>query len=423
MEISEGDASKGEEVVTCLQALAGNLMARTQQNDDDRISVGYLMVLIAWLFEDPDAVNDFLGEGSSVQSLIQLTLQSRPEKILVAGLCAFLLGIIYEFSTKDSPVPRTTIHELLANRLGREHFIDKMTRLREHPLIRDFEVLQQGALPEPLEGTLDVSLDRTFVDFLKDNFSRIMRAIDRAPGMEVPVIANGVQKGISRELVDSLKAQLEDRNQALQKLETELTTVARKLEQEQADHRKSKESFAIEHARITSINQSLHQNHEEDMQKTLKTHKREVEELQKQHGSYVSQQRVELERARALAESTAAKTASRHDAEVEDLKRTIANLEKAKTKADQDHARDLRTAHEEYSSTVGELKERLERAEEKAAEASMRTEQAQKLAAEKETARATVQTELDDLFMVLADLEEKRVQDKVCDYSVEYCKV
>ncbi|KAK3072004.1 hypothetical protein LTS18_014729, partial [Coniosporium uncinatum] len=71
MSVVEGDESSGEEVITCVQAAAGNLVAAIQRGDDERVTVAYLMLLCGWLFESADAVNDFLNEGSILQILIQ----------------------------------------------------------------------------------------------------------------------------------------------------------------------------------------------------------------------------------------------------------------------------------------------------------------------------------------------------------------
>ena len=414
MSITEGDAEKGEEVVTCIQALSGNLISKSQKGDDDRVIIGYLMVLSGWLYENPDAVSDFLQEGSNVQSLIQMVLQPSPQKVLVAGLCAFLLGIIYEFSSKDSPIPRATLHEILTTRLGREQFNDKMTKLREHSYVRDYEVLPQGYVSDQVGSLPEVYFDKTFVDFLKDNFSRVLRAIDRDPGIEVSVVANGVQKGISRELVDSLKSQVEDRSQALQKAESEILTLERKLGQEQADHRKAKEFAAIELSRIKSVNESLQKNHEEETRKMQEGHQRAISDATKSVERAVASMQTEAKKIKDEHESMAAKMRARHEAEVQDLKVSLNKLEKQLEKAAKDHAQDLRTAHEEYSANTEALEARLRRAEEKAEEAEARAASAQEEAREKEQARASVQTELDDLFVVLGDLEEKRSEDKVC---------
>jgi intracellular protein transport protein USO1 len=265
MTVTEGDADSGEEVVTCIQTIAGQLAAGLGRGDDSRVLVGYLMVLLGWLFEDLDAVNDFLGEGSHVQSLIQAVLQPASADEIVRGLCAMLLGMVYEFSTKDSPIPRATLHPLLTSRLGRERYLDSLNKLRSHPLMRDFEVTPQK-LDASTPGRLpDVFFDASFVEFFKDNYNRATRAIDRDPGIEIPVVTNGVHKGISRELVDSLRAQLEEKQATLQDVEATLASSRLQLEQEQADHRRTRDSTSVELSRIKDVNDALQRHHDEEL--------------------------------------------------------------------------------------------------------------------------------------------------------------
>ena len=463
MGVAEGDASKGEEVVTCIQGLTANLISKAQKSDDDRVVTGYLMVLASWLFEDPDAVNDFLQEGSSIQALIQIILSPGQQKPLEAGLCAFLLGMIYEFSTKDSPIPRSKLHEILTSGLGRDQYNDKMTKLREHPYVRDFEVLNQGGYEVDSTGQPAVYLDKTFVDFLKDNFSRVYRAFDRDPNIEVSVVTNGVQKGISRELVDSLKAQLDEKIQALQKVESERLTLEQKLGQEQAEHRRSKESANLDFTRLKTINESLQHSHEDEISKiqtqhnvALSTAKSETVDVRTQHDQQLSQLesthkaqlsatassvqktvasiQAQTKRMKDDAEELAARVRARHEDELSDLQTELAKANKLLEKATRDHDQDLRTAHEEYQAERSALEGRVRRAEERADEAEKRADDVLKRAKEAEgeakvtknqmvdveEARVKIQVELEDLLMVLGDLEEKRTQDKVCS-SYTFC--
>ena len=422
MDVHEGNANEGEEVVTCIQALSANLITSEHKAEDPRISLGYLMVLCGWLYEDPDAVNDFLAEGSNVQSVAQLVARNDQSRSLVSGLCAFLLGIIYEFSTKDSPIPRATLHQILTTRLGREQYVDKITKLREHPMVRDFEVLYQG-LGASLEGVLpQVYFDKTFIDFLKDNFSRSMRAIDRSPDVEVPVVANGIQKGVSRELVDSLKAQVDAGAQTQQKLENDILTLERKLGQEQADHRKAKESAILELARIKNINEALQRNHEEDTQRLQQEHQRSRAAMQRTHDTTIQAMQTDMQKAQTESDSSAERVRLRNEAEVNDLKTTTTRLRNELEKASKEHAMDLQTAHEDYSTKSRDLEARLQRAEDKAKDAEAKAARLQKDLDSKEQARASAQTELDDMLMVLGDLEEKRSRDKVRSYA-RSCKV
>jgi hypothetical protein len=268
-ELTEGDSSDGEEVVTCIQTVTAHLIAGMWRDADARILIGYLMLLLGWLFEDLDAVNDFLSEGSNVQSLLQAILQpGLAGGELVQGLCAMLLGVVYEFSTKDSPVPRATLHSIILSRLDRDRYLDKLGKARNHPILREFEVTPQKA--DASSGMLpEVFFDAVFVDFFKDNYGRISRAIDRDPGLEISVITNGVQKGISRELVDSLRHQLEDKDSALENTKVQLATLQRQLDQEQAEHRRSKELVNGEISKAKGASESQQRAHEAEIRFVL----------------------------------------------------------------------------------------------------------------------------------------------------------
>lgn len=265
MKVSEGDASSGEEVVTCIQTITSNLIEGMQRNDDDRVLIGYLMLLCGWLYEDLDAVDDFLGEGSNVQRLAELTSYGDRNKVLVQGLCTLLLGIVYEFSTKDSPVPRKSLHQIINSRMDKDQYVDRLSKLRRHPAMRDFEVTPQKLVSAGSGSLPEVYFDKDFVEFVKDNFSRFQRAIDRDPGFEIGVISNGVQKGISREMVDSLRASLEEKEGALQKAQSCIVSFERQLEQANAAHRKATQTASQDFARLKRLNEELQRQHDDDM--------------------------------------------------------------------------------------------------------------------------------------------------------------
>lgn len=103
--IKIGDASLGEEVMSSIQAMSSTMVTSLKYNEP-RISIGYLMLLSFWLYEDLNAVNEFLTESSTIQSLIWLITRSGNNNSLVVSLAAILLGITYDFSSKDSPYPR-----------------------------------------------------------------------------------------------------------------------------------------------------------------------------------------------------------------------------------------------------------------------------------------------------------------------------
>ncbi|KAI0445636.1 p115 like vesicle tethering protein [Xylaria telfairii] len=430
MSVTEGDAESGEEVVTSIQTITAHLVTALGRGDDDRVCIGYLMLLIGWLFEDMDGVNDFLGEGSNIHALAQEIVRHPPGNALVQGLCAMVLGVIYEFSTKDSPIPRSTLHSVMMSRVGREKYIDALNKLRGHALMRDFEVTPQKA---DGSGNLpDVYFDAAFVEFFKDNYSRIARAIDRDPGLEVSVVTNGVQKGISRELVDSLRSQLEEKEQALQGALTDVASLNGKLGQEQADHRRSKEASVAELARIKNVNEAIQHHHEEELRKLkiqqqtqIDAHQKQFEATQKEataatellraeHNTKEAELQRQIDYVRKNAEADAARVQRRAEAEMADLRATISRLEVDLMKAKKAKTQEVEAAREELNSKLSAEQSKLKSVEKRVTdlEKQLSTKQgelgeAQTRLEEKEEQQSSTQAELDDLLMVFGDLEEK----------------
>lgn len=461
IKVSEGDASNGEEVITCIQSIAEMLIAGIQKEEDERVLIGYFTVLCGWLFEDAEAVNDFLGEGSNVQMLMQTMATSGQENTLVKGLCAVLLGIIYEYSTKDSPVPRSKIKPILTAGLGRERYLLALTQLRQHPLVRDFEVVSPGDPPAAAGHELPpyAFFDATFIDFLKDNFSRLSRAIDRDPSIEARIPSR--EEGIDRDLVDSLRAQLDDKAQALQKIETERLNLERRLDHDQAAHRKEQETSTAEVIRIKQINEALQKEHALEAQRLEQTHttaykslesttSQQIEELKKQIDGerkaaadeagrtkeYFERTINQLRNAKTgldtrLAEATrnvdsssqeilkAQKTLKERQDELEIARKKIQELEKGVKERDQQIAElratemQLRESLEDEKTKVNMLEKEVSDFDSTLKDHEEKIKAGEKALGEKEAARSAAQTELDDFMMILGELEEKRARDKV----------
>ena len=227
--IEEGDTENSEDIVTFAQIIAGNVFTGVRQEVNERALIGYLMVLSVLLFENPHAVNDLLQEAASVQGLSLALKSARETMPLVAGISAFVLGIIYEFSTKDSPISRTTLHDLLISSPGREALVDSLEKLRQNVFVRDFEFTP----PQSGDGGLpNVFFDRDFIDFFKDNYSRFLRAIDKAPNIEVSVVINGEPTiGIPRDLIDNLNARIEQQRHESESAKVEHEQSLRMCEQ------------------------------------------------------------------------------------------------------------------------------------------------------------------------------------------------
>ncbi|CAN8103279.1 unnamed protein product [Discula destructiva] len=463
-QVTEGNEAEGEEVVTSIQIITSHLVASLSRSEDERVTIGYLMLLLCWLFEDLDGVNELLEEGSNVQRLIQTVLKTSSSETIVQGLAAMLLGVVYEFSTKDSPVPRGTLQPILMTSMGRDRYIDKLSKLRAHPAVRDYEMIPQKL--DPSTGALpDVFFDSTFVEFFKDNYSRVLRAIDRDPGMEISVVTNGVQKGISRELVDSLRTQLDEKEKTLQECQANVSHLEQQLGQERANLRRTEESTSVELSRLKAINDRLQHNHEQELlqlreqhalrekelQKHIDTARRTAEEeysrmekkaaaeLQAKVKEYEEQLiqkvkeyedrliqmeeefrkesklkdeqnerdkeevRKQVEDVRKRRQSEADRSARRSEAQMADLKATISRLEVDLMKASKSKTQDLQAA-----------KDSQEKADKKAKELDSKVSGLQKQLAEleekvtsKEAEKDALQGELDETYLLFADAEEK----------------
>ncbi|CAG8512013.1 7681_t:CDS:10 [Ambispora leptoticha] len=180
--IDTGDVENDEEAVSLLHAIAGNLMMATRQNADVRVLIGYLCLLCVWLWDSPKSVRDFLSEGAHLQILITPITQSSGVDTRVQGLCAFLLGICYEFNDEeDVPINRSTLQPILQNRIGVDQFINRIARLREIPNFKHASQYLQVTPEEEEKGLPDLFFDYSFVEFFKNNYEIIQRSITVDP--------------------------------------------------------------------------------------------------------------------------------------------------------------------------------------------------------------------------------------------------
>ncbi|KAG9686767.1 hypothetical protein KCU95_g11459, partial [Aureobasidium melanogenum] len=365
MSVSEGDADKGEDVITAIQTLSGHLLSSLQNDLDPQISVSYLNLLITFLFDEPAAVNDCLAEGSSLMGVLidnaLLTANSQvaadPIKSLLPGLSAILLGTIYEFSTKDSPIPRRTLHPLLTSKLGRQKYFDALLQFRQNPIIRDSEFLA----PE-IEGAAILFGDE-FVDWFKDEYGRLKRVIDREPGIEV---VRPSDVGVDRDVLDDLREKIKARDEKLQQIEQDDLAAKQKSDQAEAEHRhqiqslqSSQRSMEAEVERVKRINEALQRDHDVELQRvsgelrsqlaqfqlesrnnlqTLRDqHKQELERLEGQHGATLASERSLWEdKARKAAEqATRDQRAAVDKAAEEHRKATEQTAEEQRMRADQ----------------------------------------------------------------------------------------
>ncbi|KAK9320502.1 p115 like vesicle tethering protein [Lipomyces orientalis] len=231
--ITIGDEEQGEEVVTAIQTVSANLVASLQYNLDTRIPIAYIMLLSVWLYEDYDAIDDFLSEGSSVQSLVADVSQSSSHDVLVEGMCTTVLAVLYGYSTTSSPVPRPVLHRLLISRIGRDSFIMKLRLLRRHSLVRDFNSSEILSAEKDATGLPKVFFNRVFIDFFKDRYSRLEKVLDKDPNRD-PISP------------EAIEAQNELAIETMENLQKELEALKSQLAATEGEKQKTEESLAEE---------------------------------------------------------------------------------------------------------------------------------------------------------------------------------
>ncbi|PHH79450.1 hypothetical protein CDD80_4794 [Ophiocordyceps camponoti-rufipedis] len=339
--LGEGDLDAGEEFVSSIQTISAHLIFGIERGDDARSLVGYMMLLLSWVFEDPDAVNDFLAEGSHVQMLIQAASQAHfLGADLVQGLSTMLLGVVYEFSTKDSPVPREKLHSILLAQLGRDRYLQRLKDLRNHPLMRDFEVVTPKSAGSSSKGLPEVFFDADFVIFFKDNYSRIARAIDRLPDLEAPLTSGDVHKGVSRELVDCLRGQVQEKDQALEAARDQLASLEGTLREERAENQRFRENASLELSRARDAHDALEKSRNAELremknqQLALETnHKKHMLSVEEKIAAKDAEHQLNIAEAQKIAQDDAERARVRAEAEIAQLKAQITQLEKEKLDA------------------------------------------------------------------------------------------
>ncbi|KAI9457538.1 p115 like vesicle tethering protein [Russula earlei] len=160
-------------------------LAPREAREADRVICVYLLLLSQWLWEDPRALN-----------------QPSEIDVVVPGLCAFLLGVCYEFNREPGEITRVTMRGVLVGR---------MNRMREDERIKvvgpDSWVLPcptpgpqalDPAFTPMYEGEMEIWFDWAFVDFWKANIHTIQRGIVADPDSASSSTAQSGEESILR---------------------------------------------------------------------------------------------------------------------------------------------------------------------------------------------------------------------------------
>ncbi|KAL1945484.1 hypothetical protein VTO73DRAFT_2335 [Trametes versicolor] len=246
------DDDDGDAPQTLLQILSEHLslafLARgradlpdREAREWDRLCVGYLCLLIQWLWEDPPAVREFL-EAGALGVLVEPINQTAEEEAVIPGLCAFLLGVCYEFNREPGEVTRATVHPILT-RLGIDMLSGRVTHLRDDDRFKaigpDNFVLtlpsapvvhhqgHQGppsaAAPKHDVEEGEVWFDWAFVDFWKSNYYTIQKGIAVDPNSLSSAAGQGAESAL---LISSLKDVIRNQAAEIEKLQSQIKSLS-----------------------------------------------------------------------------------------------------------------------------------------------------------------------------------------------------
>ncbi|RMY23159.1 hypothetical protein D0866_11743 [Hortaea werneckii] len=260
--VREGNENEGEDVLTSIQALGSQLQSALQPTPDERLIAAYAGLLTLLLWEFASGVNDLLSEGSGLVQAMVTAANPNAGDAVVAGVAASLLGTLYEFSTKDSPIPRRTLAPLLTQKLGRSKYLEALTLLRRHPAVRDAD------LEGPSEDSL---LSARFIDLFMNEYTRLRRAIDKDPGVEV-LPPSAAEEGVDRDVLDELRGQLQATKDALTQAQQEGLTASQQAEQDRLTSAKELQTSTSEVERLRKINESMQNGHQSELEKLAREH-------------------------------------------------------------------------------------------------------------------------------------------------------
>ena len=285
--VKEGNESEGEEVLTFVQALGSQLETAMQTGADERVISSYASTLVVFLWDFSEGVDDLLAEGSGLIQALVASVSSAATAPITAGLAAALLGTVYEFSTKDSPISRRTLAPLLMQKLGRGKYLSALLALRRDPVIRDF------GIEEP-NGDSDL-VNETFVDLFQTEYTRLRKAIDKDPGIEV-LPFDDAAAGVDRDVLDDLRQQLQSVKDALAQSEQAAQQSGQQAQHEKLTLQKDMQSAKAELDRLRKINEAMQKGHEEETTKMQTQHQREKEGLNVEHSRAIAGTRQEADR-------------------------------------------------------------------------------------------------------------------------------
>ncbi|KAI6799072.1 hypothetical protein KC361_g3104 [Hortaea werneckii] len=351
--VTEGNETEGEDVLTSIQALSSQLQSALQPTPDERLIAAYAGLLTLLLWEFATGVNDLLAEGSGLVQALVTAANPNSGDAVVAGAAASLLGTLYEFSTKDSPIPRRTLAPLLTQKLGRSKYLEALTLLRRHPAIRDAD------LEGPSEDSL---LSAKFIDLFMNEYTRLRRAVDKDPGVEV-LPPSAAEAGVDRDVLDELRGQLQATKDALTRAQQEALTASQQAEHDRLTSSKELQNSTSEVERLRKINEAMQSGHQSELEKLAREHEQARQQAANEQQRAFGAAKAEADR---KSEARLREQGAAGAQKVAELERKIAELGNEKRNDQKKHTDttrqldQLNSRHTELGNQEQQLRRQLE---------------------------------------------------------------
>ncbi|RMY75293.1 hypothetical protein D0863_02682 [Hortaea werneckii] len=387
--VREGNENEGEDVLTSIQALGSQLQSALQPTPDERLIAAYAGLLTLLLWEFASGVNDLLSEGSGLVQALVTGANPNSGDAVVAGVAASLLGTLYEFSTKDSPIPRRTLAPLLTQKLGRSKYLEALTLLRRHPAVRDAD------LEGPSEDSL---LSAKFIDLFMNEYTRLRRAVDKDPGVEV-LPPSAAEAGVDRDVLDELRGQLQATKDALTQAQQEALTASQQAEQDRLTSAKELQTSTSEVERLRKINEAMQNGHQSELEKLAREHEQARQQAASEQQRAFGAAKAEADR---QSEARLREQGAAGAQKVSELERKIAELGNEKRNDQKKHA-DITRQLDQLNSRHTELGNQEQQARRQLEELTPRHSQLEnehaKLKEELQKAKADLETTKGDAEM------------------------
>ncbi|CAI4057633.1 hypothetical protein SKDZ_04G1810 [Saccharomyces kudriavzevii ZP591] len=246
--VTTGNDLDDEEPLKAIQTIS-ELLTTSLSAADIRIPISYLTFLIYWLFGDLKATNDFLSDKSVIKSLLSFSYQIQDEDVTVKCLVTMLLGVAYEFSSKESPFPRKEYFELISKSLGRDNYASRIKQFKKDSFFSKVNRNEDSILTPQLDetGLPKVYFSTHFIQLFNENMYRLETALSHNPEEE-PI------NKISFEEVEELQKQCS-------KLKNKLGSLQTETEATNGDLTKKLEALSKEHEELMEKYQSLTSSH------------------------------------------------------------------------------------------------------------------------------------------------------------------